>query len=273
MLLNAKNGTVMIGDTEMDYISFGKGSEILIILPGLGDGLSTVKGTALPFAMAYRAYAANYKVYVFSRKNQIKEGYSTRDMAKDQAEAMKMLSISKADIMGVSQGGMIAQYLAVDYPNLVNKLVLAVTLSRQNDTIQKALSSWIEMVKHGDYKGLLIDTAEKSYSERYLKKHRFLYPLLGRMGKPKDFSRFFIQADACLTHNAHEELKKIKCPTLIIGGDDDKVVGVDASKEMADQIDGNKLVLYKGLGHGAYEEGKDFNRQVMDFLLFSSMSH
>jgi len=41
MLLNAKNGTVMIGDTEMDYISFGKGSEILIILPGLGDGLST----------------------------------------------------------------------------------------------------------------------------------------------------------------------------------------------------------------------------------------
>jgi len=38
MLLNAKNGVATIGDTEMDYISFGKGTEILIILPGLGDG-------------------------------------------------------------------------------------------------------------------------------------------------------------------------------------------------------------------------------------------
>ena len=135
MLLNAKNGVVTIGDTEMDYISFGKGKEVLIILPGLGDGLTTVKGTALPFAMAYREYAANYKVYVFSRKNRLKEGYSTRDMAKDQAEAMEILGISKADIMGVSQGGMIAQYLAIDYPNLVNKLVLAVTLSNQNETV------------------------------------------------------------------------------------------------------------------------------------------
>lgn len=267
LLLNAKNGTITIGDTEMDYIAFGKGNDILIMLPGLGDGLSTVKGTALLFAMAYRAYAMNYKVYVFSRKSQLKEGYSTRDMAKDQAEAMKMLGISKADIMGVSQGGMIAQYLAIDYPNLVNKLVLAVTLSKQNETIQKVVNSWIEMAKHGDYKRLIIDTTEKSYSERYLKKHRFLYPILSRVGNTKDFSRFFILANACLTHNTYNELEKINCPTFIIGGDDDKVVGKDASTEMAEKISGSRLLIYKGLGHAAYGEGKDFNQQVIDFLL------
>lgn len=36
MLLNAKNGAVSIGDTQMDYISFGNGKKVLIILPGLG---------------------------------------------------------------------------------------------------------------------------------------------------------------------------------------------------------------------------------------------
>ncbi len=267
MILNAKNGVVMLGDTEMDYISFGKGNKNLIILPGLGDGLTTVKGTALPFAVAYRKYAANYKVYVFSRKNSLKEGYSTSDMAKDQAEAMKTLGISKADVMGVSQGGMIAQYLAINYPNLVNKLVLVVTLSKQNETIQKVVSGWIEMAKRGDYKSIMIDTAEKSYSERYLKRHRFLYSLLGIVGKPKDFSRFFVQANSCIHHNAYDELDKIECPTLILGGDNDKVVGPQSSVEIAERIGGSELFMYKGLGHATYEEAKDFHVRVLNFLV------
>lgn len=267
MLFNAKNGTITFGDSEMDYISFGKGNDILIMLPGLGDGLSTVKGTALPFAITYRAYAAKYKVYVFSRKNQLKEGFSTRDMAKDQAEAMKVLGISKANIMGISQGGMIAQYLAIDYPYLVNKLVLAVTLSKQNETIQKVVRSWIEMAKHGDYKGLLIDTAEKSYSERYLKKHRFLYPLLGRVGKPKDFSRFLIQANSCIHHNAYHELNKIECPTLVVGGDKDKIAEPNSSVEIAEKIRNSELFIYKDFGHAVYEEAKDFNVRVLNFLV------
>lgn len=239
----------------------------MIILPGLGDGLTTVKGTALPFAIGYRAYAADYKVYVFSRKNRLTEGYSTRDMAKDQAEAMNVLGITKADIMGVSQGGMIAQYLAIDYPNLVNKLVLAVTLSKQNETVQKIIDSWIKMAKHKDYKSLITDTAEKSYSERYLRKHRFLYPLLGRVGKPKDFSRFLIQANSCIRHSAYHELDKIECPTLIIGGDSDKIVGTNSSVEIAEKIRNNDLFIYKGLGHATYEEAKDFNVRVLDFLV------
>ena len=51
MLYNAKNGAVKIGDTTMDYIRFGTGKRILVILPGLGDGLRTVRGTALPMAL------------------------------------------------------------------------------------------------------------------------------------------------------------------------------------------------------------------------------
>jgi pimeloyl-ACP methyl ester carboxylesterase len=113
----------------------------------------------------------------------------------------------------------------------------------------------------------MIDTAEKSYSEKYLRKYRLLYPILGKWGKPKDFSRFLIQAKSCITHNAYLELDKIACPTLIIGGECDKIVGVEASKELADKIKKSALFIYSGLGHAAYEEAKDFNGRILDFLI------
>ncbi len=266
MLYHAKNGKVSVGDSDMDYISFGDGEEILIMLPGLGDGLSTVKGMALPFAVMYRIYAKRYKVYVFSRKNCLPEGYTTRDMARDQARAMEALGIRKASVLGVSQGGMIAQYLAIDYPAMVDRLVLAVTLCRQNETVQNVVNGWIEFARQGSYKELVIDTAEKSYSENYLKKYRFLYPVLGKAGKPENFDRFLIQAASCTSHDSYEELDKITCPVLIIGGGRDRIAGTEAASELSGKIKNNKVFIYEGLGHAAYEEAKDFNRRVIDFL-------
>ena len=266
MFHNAKNGNLKIGDTEMDYISFGRGSKKLVMIPGLGDALKTVKGYAVALAIAYREYAKDFKVYVFSRKNQIEEGYSTRDMAKDQVEAMKILGISQASVMGVSQGGMIAQYIAIDYPEMVEKLVLAVTVSRQNETLQSVVCNWIALAISNDYKSIVIDTAEKSYSEKNIKKYRMLYPILSRVGKPKDFRRFIIQANACIHHNAYNELTKIKCSTLVIGGDNDKIVGKNTSNELAKRIKGSQLFIYSGLGHATHEEAKDFNSRVLNFL-------
>lgn len=266
MIYNASNGTVKIGDTDMDYVSFGEGNKILIMLPGLGDAFRKVKGMALPFAMMYHKHAKDYKVYMFSRKNQLEANYTTRDMARDQAEAMKALGITKADIMGVSQGGMIAQYLAIDYPELVRKLVLVVTLCRQNDVIQNVLPNWIEMAKAGNYKDIMIDTAFKSYSPKYLEKNKAMIPLLGKIGKPKDFSSFLIQANACLNHDSYQELDKIICPTFIVGGDSDQIVGPDSSAEIANKIHGSELFIYEGLGHATYEEAEDFFVRVLEFL-------
>lgn len=269
MLWNAKGGCVPIDDTDMDYITFGKGTDVLIMIPGLGDGLTTVKGMAAAMALTYRIYAKDYRVYIFSRKNHLENylnnGYSTRAMADDLATAMKRLSLSKAKILGISQGGMIAQYLAIDHPELVDRLVLAVTLSKPNETIQNVIASWIRFAGRGDYKSLMIDTAEKSYSEHYLKKYRPLYPILGRIGKPKDFSRFIVQALSCVQHDAYAELERITCPTLVIGGGQDQIVGAHSSIEIADRIKGSALYLYKELGHAAYEEAKDFPERVIAF--------
>lgn len=269
MFYGAECRRVDIGGETMNYIRFGKGQKVLVLLPGLGDGLSPVHGRfqATALAWAYRQFAGAFQVYLFSRKNELKEGYSTKDMAHDQARAMEALGISKASVMGVSQGGMIAQYLAVEHPALVQKLVLAVTLSRQNVMVNEVVGGWMELAERGEYKRLMIDTAEKSYSEKYFKKHRFLYSLLGSAGAPNGFDRFLIQAASCLQHNAYPELERITCPTLVIGGDEDKIVGPNAALETAEEIKGSELFLYHGLGHAAYEEAADFNERVLNFFI------
>ena len=266
MFYNAKNGSVEIGNTDMDYISFGNGDRNLIMILGLGDGLKTVKGTAIPLALKYKIFANAYRVYILSRKNKLEEGYTTRDMAADYIAAVKKLGITQADVLGISQGGMIAQYLAIDYPELVRKLVLAVTISRQNETIKHVIGRWLEMAKSNDYKTIFVDITEKAYTEKHLKKYRPLYSLLGSLSKPLDFTRFIIQAKASLIHDAYEELSKIKCPTLIIGVENDITVGANTSDEIADKIRNSKLVKYKGYGHAVYEEAKDFNKRVIDFF-------
>ena len=266
MIYNAKNGSIPIGGTSMDYISFGSGAKNLILIAGIGDGLKTVRGTALPFSLMYNKLAAQFRVYVFSRRNFLPDGFSTRDMAADIAFAMDTLGIESARILGVSLGGMIAQYLAIDFPDKVEKLILTVTLSKPNDTLQSVIGGWLSFVRADDYKGIMLDTMEKSYSEKYLKKARRMYPLIGRFGKPKSFDRFIVMANACTAHNAYDELERISCPALIIGGKEDKIVTGKASEEISGKLAGSKLVLYDGLGHGTYEEAKDFIDRVIAFF-------
>ena len=266
MLWNAKNGRVTVGNTFMSYAAFGQGSKALLVLPGLSDGLATVEGKALLLAPPYRHYLDRYTVYMFSRKDEMPKGYSIREMAADQAEALRTLGLEKVAVLGVSEGGMIAQYLAIDHPELVEKLVIAVSAPQVNSMIRERVGCWIRLAEKGDHKQLMIDTAEHSYSPQYLKKYRKLYTVLGMVGKPVDYGRFLVNANAILGFDEAEEIENIHCPTFIIGGADDRIVGVEASYEMKERIPGSQLYIYDGLGHAAYEEAPDFYQRVFDFL-------
>ena len=268
MFYKAKNGRLSLDGTTMDYIVFGKGTEALIMLPGLGDGLKTVKGTAIPFAIMYKELAKRYTVYCFSRKNELADNASTRSMAEDTYKAMRLLSIEKAHVLGVSMGGMIAQHLAVDHPDAVDKLILAVTAPNISDKTSQALNRWIDMAKSGDHRSLMIDNVESIYTEEYIKKkhYRAFYPLLTHIGKPKSYSRFIIQANACLRHDATERLSEIKADTLVISGGKDTIIDADASSILTLGIPCCKQKTYDALGHGAYEEADDFIKTVIEFI-------
>lgn len=265
-MLHAKNCRIAVGNTDMDYITFGQGERPLVMLPGLGDALKTVKGTALRFALAYRAFAKNHTVYMFSRKNRMPAQYSIRDMAEDQAQAMRSLGITDACVMGVSQGGMIAMHLAAAHPELVSRLVLANTAATCNGTMERVVENWLRLSEADDFKGLFIDSAEKTYTEKKLKQYRPLYPILAAASRPKSLERFITQASACLHHDASDALKKIGCPALVIGGDCDRIVGAESAVALAKQIADCQLMICKGYGHGAFEECSSFQARVLDFF-------
>ena len=264
MIYNAKELKLNVPNMQLDYITFGIGTRPLVMIQGLNT--RGITGAAQALAYMYRIFAKDYKVYLFDRRPVVQEGITVRDMASDLAIAMDTLGIKHADVIGVSQGGMIAQYLAIDRPDLVKKLVLAVTLSQNNDTVKQVVNNWIKMAEQGAMKELVADMAEKMYSDAYVKRYRPFMPLLTVLQKPKDVGRFVILAKTCLTCNTYEALHKIKCPVLVLGGRQDQVVTGTASEEIAKKL-GCRIHMYDRLGHAAYEEAKDFNQIIYEFLI------
>ncbi len=266
MLWNAKNGVVRFPDTTMDYVRFGAGSRVLVLLPGLGDGLRTMKGMALPVAAMYRKLAENHTVYVFSRKQSLAPDCTTRDMARDLMLAMKALGIARADLVGVSMGGMIAQHFAASYPGMVDRLVLVVTSARPNPILTESVTEWMDCARRGDHTALMDSNVRKIYSGSYYRRNGWMVPLMGKLTKPQSYARFLCQAQACLGHDAYSRLNAITAPTLVIGGEQDRCLGGDASREIARQIPGALCLMYPQWGHGLYEEAGDFLDRVQAFL-------
>lgn len=268
------DGTVELDGAEtssrepltVDLVSFGEGEQPLVILPGLSDGLTTVSGRGGVLAWHYRAFAHAHRVSVVSRPNEIPDDYSTRAMAADYAALFRSLEWEEINLLGVSQGGMIAQWIAIDAPDLLRRLCLTVTTAGPTETLVQSVGRWMQLARAGRHGDLMRDTMRRTYTPRRLLRYLLLFPLLGIVGRPSSYRRFLVQAQACLDHDARDELERIATPTLVIGGDCDRVVGPGTSEELAARIPRSRLELYPGLGHGAFEEAGDFTAQVMGFF-------
>lgn len=248
---------------NMLCISFGKGSRPLVSIPGLR--MTEMKGTGAAAALYYRCFAASHTVYLFDRKKPVPAHCTIREMADDIAAAMKQLGLSDADVIGVSQGGMIAQELAINYPSLVHKLVLGVTLSRPNQTAETALTAWIRLAELGDMAAVARDYAERASSERTRRRNIRFLPLALKLQKTVPAERFLALAKACLTYDAYDRLDQIRCPVLVLGGAQDGVVSGEASREIAERL-GCECHIYPDQSHEAYNEAKDFNQRIADFF-------
>lgn len=261
-MFHVRESRLLLPGVQMDYISFGRGAKSMIMIQGLNT--NGIRGSGLMLSFMYRLFAKDYTVYLFDRRADVPDGITVRDLAADVALAMDALNLSGADVLGVSQGGMIAQYLAIDRPDLVHKLVLAVTLSRSNATLTQAIDAWIRLTLQGDMKALVADMAARMYSAAYVRRYRPFMPLLAIVQKPKDVQRFITLAKATLTCSAYDELDKIHCPVLVIGGMLDQVTSAIASREIAEKL-GCPIHMYSDLGHTAYED-KAFNQRVLAFF-------
>ncbi len=113
-----------IGDNQIYYELYGKGQPLIMIL-GLGQDIAT-------WGLQISELSDYFHLIVFDNRDSGKscrctESYSTEDMAWDTIGLMEQLGITRAHILGISMGGMIAQQMALKSPEKINKLILAST--------------------------------------------------------------------------------------------------------------------------------------------------
>ncbi len=262
--MKAEVKTVLTENVEMDYVKFGTGKKTFVILPGLS--IHSVMGLADAIATSYQSFAGQYTVYLFDRAKNLQEGYSVRDMARDTASAMRALGLSNADIFGASQGGMIAQYLAIDYPELVHSMVLGSTLSKGNETFSSVARLWLEKAENRDEQGLLEAFVDVVYSEATLKEYRDVLISANKGISEAEYERFLILARACQDFDCYQELTKVQCPVLVLGSEGDCVVTAEGSRELAQKL-GCAIYLYdSSYGHAVYDEAPDYKERCLAFF-------
>ena len=122
------------------------------------------------------------------------------------------------------------------------------------------------MARRGDHRALMVDNGNRIYSDSYLKKYGWMFPIAARFTKPKSYRQFLIMAAACRNHNAQAGLASIQAPTLVIGGEKDRTLSGDPSRTLAAAIPGAELKMYREYGHGCYEEAPDFQQTLLAFL-------
>ncbi len=248
----------------MDYIKFGNGKKDFVILPGLS--IHSITRYADAIKEAYKGFTDTYTVYVFDRAKNINNNYSIRNMADDTAKKMKSLGIQNADILAASQGGMIALYLAIYHSPLVNKMILASTLAKPNETFNRVIDEWINLAEKKSEFELISSFISNVYSKQTLALYKETLLASESGVTNEEYRRFLILAKACKTYDCYNEISHIKCPVFVIGCAGDRVVTAQASCQIAEKLNCEVFIYDKRFGHAVYDEAPDYKERCLKFF-------
>ncbi len=247
----------------MNYIKFGTGDKILVMLPGLSVKSVLLMGDAVK--NAFRAYDKDYTIYLIDRREDVPPVYTVADMARDTAGKMKELGLSDVCLFGASQGGMMAMLIAAWYPELVHKLVLGSTAAKISDMGNSVIGGWVSLAEKRDGAALYLDFLKKVYPSYLFDQFKDIFIATGKSVTEEEFARFIIIAKGAVDFDATSELDKIKCPVLVVGSEDDAVLGSAPSYDIARRL-GCRIHMYKDYGHDCYDTAPDFRDRMFKFF-------
>lgn len=261
--------TVTIRGTEMEYLHFGnENGEKLVILPGLA--LKSVMGSAEGIVSAYALLAKDYDVYLFDHIKEEPDGYSVADMARDTLAAFDALGLDHVYLMGVSMGGMVAQRIAVDAPERVSSLILCSTAMNMTHSNREAFADWILLAAARNTPALMEAFGESVYTPSFYAQYKDAIIASGEGAAERDFQNFVISANAVLSFDVSSEIQRIACPVLVLGAEEDRVLGVQASYDLVEALHCESYI-YEGYGHAVYDEAPDFLERIAAFLKGAAM--
>jgi pimeloyl-ACP methyl ester carboxylesterase len=275
---------VKVNDIQTYYEVKGKGFP-LVMIQGMNGNL------AMWDPRLVEGLSKHFKLVLFDNRGAgrteiSKREYTIRLFADDTAGLMNALGISKAHVLGLSMGGAVAQELAINYPEKVEKLILCSTCSQHRGTQEerRMTEAMVQASKEEITKMSLSSPLASDYPRDFLRD--FPIAFLGLTSEfvkeNPDLARSLLQLfdkypisakalmnryDAMLRFNSQTRLKHIKAPTLVLHGRKDTTVAPKEGSILAKAIPNAKLVYFEKSNHLLAEEMEEVLKVITEFLL------
>ena len=193
--------------------------------------------------------------------------YSLEMLADDLFFLFKELKVTTAHYCGLSMGGMIGQTFALKYPGVFKTLTLADTTSRYP---AEAVPVWMDRIKTAEAKGmepLAQPTLERWFTEPFRKSQPAVVDAIRKLIVSTPVAGYAGCCHALPKINVTARLKEIKCPILVIVGEQDPGTPVAMAQEIHANAPGSKLVVLPSAAHLAnLEQPEGFSRALRAFL-------
>jgi pimeloyl-ACP methyl ester carboxylesterase len=256
----------------LPYNRFGRGPRSLVVLQGTQFENRPQSGLSARFTRnLYKGLEVDYTIHVVTRKPGLPRGYALRDMSDDYAAMIRKVFGEPLDIIGLSTGGLIAQHLAAEHPDLIRRLVLHSSAYRLSEKAKHLQLRVGNLACEGRWKAAYAAIFTAMFPRQGAVRHManaagwLASPLGGLLlGRPKDPSDLLVTYEASNMHNFKDRLAEIKIPTLLLAGDRDPFYTPTLFRDTVKGIPNGTLILYEGVGHPA--SGKRFARDLQLFL-------
>lgn len=248
---------------NIKYAKIGNGPNTMVILPGLA--FKSTLGSADLVEKSYGGIFKDYTIYIFDDRSNIDDNYSIRERAGDVAAEMKTLHLRDACIFGTSMGGMVSQYLAIDHPDLVKKMVITATTSFACDEAREVIGQWKKLALEGKTEELIHKTVLDIYSPTTVEKYGELIEKAIGFVNEKELQDFITLINAIEKFNCYDELDKIRCPVLVTGAYGDRVLFPQSQELIARKLKCDIFMYGSEYGHAVYDEASDHKQRILEF--------
>jgi pimeloyl-ACP methyl ester carboxylesterase len=270
---NAPTHTINAGGLEFAYRQLGPCTDVPVVFL---THLAAVLDNWDPRVVD--GIAARHRVITFDNRGVGASSGSTpttiEQMASDAVTFIRALGFDQVDLFGFSMGGMIAQVIAHEQPQLVRKMILAGTGPAGGDGIDKVTRiSYLDTAR-----GLLTrrDPKEFLFFTRTPNGRRAAKEFLARLeertnDRDKAISVGSFRAQLKAIHRWGQQkpadLSSIRQPVLVLNGESDKMVPTKNTVDLGRRLPNSELVVYPDAGHGGvFQFHEDFVKRALEFL-------
>lgn len=196
--------------------------------------------------------------------------FTIRDMAQDVVNLLNYLGLEKSHILGHSMGGAIAQTIAYENPQLINKLIISnsfVKIKRRSIMFMEHLTQMY--LNNFPFEQTIPINAPWIFSDQYLSKENIIEDLVNLSKSylyKQSASGFKQQVEAIAQFNSTDWIEHIIAPTLIIAGKEDYLTPLDDSIYMHKKITNSQLLIHSGAHIPMAEIAEEFFNDVFIFL-------